>query len=90
MDKQALERQKKMEALWREHEANAITDDEGNYVRLKGVRLSDHGLDIQDPRTPGNMTLSPTSNTEHDNYFLRRYDAGDVRLFRNRNYKRNI
>ncbi|MDF9796068.1 hypothetical protein OKW21_001331 [Catalinimonas alkaloidigena] len=89
MDTKVKDIQKKLEALWKEHEANAITDDDGEYVRLKGVNLSDQGLDIQDTRTPGNQSLSPTSDTQYDNYFLRG-SGNDIRLFRNRDYKRNV
>lgn len=89
MDHKNSDIQKKLEALWKKHEGNAITDDNGDYISLKNINLAEHGLDMQDTRVPGNQTLSSTSNTQYDNYFLRG-TGNDMRLFRKRDYKRNV
>ncbi|WKN31525.1 hypothetical protein PZB74_21490 [Porifericola rhodea] len=87
MDNHKTETQEKLEALWRKHEKDAISDDEGTYISLQNINLSDHGLSLADTRAPGNLSLSPTSTTQNDNYFLRGFEAGNVRLFRNRTIK---
>ncbi len=89
MDKQNDDVQKKLEAFWKKNEANVMTDDEGDYISLKNINLADHGLDAQDFSTPGNQSLSPTTDTNYDNYFMRGTGV-DRRLFRKRDYKRNV
>lgn len=90
MEDQKLETQKRLKALWSKHETNKVNTDEGPYISLKNINLAEHGLDLKDTRAPGNLSLSPTSTTQHDNYFLRGFEGGNLKLFRNRNVDRNI
>ncbi len=89
-DNTRLETQKRLEAIWNKHEKNQVNSDEGPYISLKNINMAEHGLDLQDTRAPGNLSLSPTSTTQHDNYFLRGFEGGNLKLFRNRNVNRNI
>lgn len=90
MEDQKLETQKRLKALWNKHEKNQVETAEGPYISLENINLAEHGLDLEDPRAPGNLSLSPTSTTQHDNYFLRGFEGGKLKLFRNRNVDRNI
>ncbi|MFP4092564.1 MAG: hypothetical protein ACLFUB_02310 [Cyclobacteriaceae bacterium] len=89
-DKERREVQEKLSKLWDKHHKTAKMSDEGHYISLENINLSDHGLNFQDFNAPGNLSLSPTSTTRHDNYFLRGFQGGNLKLFRNRNVDRNI
>jgi hypothetical protein len=84
------ELQKRLSTVWDKHQHTAEHSDEGPYISLKNINLAEHGLDMKDTRAPGNLSLSPTSTTQHDNYFLRGFEGGNLKLFRNRNVNRNI
>lgn len=90
MEDQKKETQKRLETIWNKHEKDKVDSAEGPYISLKNINLAEHGLDMKDTRAPGNLSLSPTSTTQHDNYFLRGFEGGNLKLFRNRNLDRNI
>ena len=90
MKDQNSETQERLKTLWNKHESSKVDSEEGPYISLKNINLAEHGLDLKDTRAPGNLSLSPTSTTQHDNYFLRGFEGGNLKLFRNRNVDRNI
>lgn len=75
--------QKKLSDLWEKHKHNSVTDDEGTYVSLDNGSIADHGLSMEDTRTPGNQSLSTTKNRK-DGYFLSGGSNGGFRLFKGR------
>lgn len=79
-DPKDKDRQKVLEELWEKHKHNAVTDDEGTYVNLENFSIGDHGLDTEDSRVPGNLSLSGTKSNER-RYFLRSR-GGRFRLFK--------
>jgi hypothetical protein len=73
--------QKTYSDLWEKHKHNAVTDDEGTYVNLENFNIGDHGLSMEDMRTPGNQSLSGTNNQSEEGYFMSG-SGSKFRLFR--------
>lgn len=73
-------KQKVMSDLWEKHKHKAITGDDGTYIDLDNFNIGDHGLSMEDMRTPGNQSLSSTKNRD-SGYFMRS-TGGRFQLFK--------
>lgn len=79
-DSKERDRQRILEELWEKHKHNAVTDDEGTYVNLENFSIGDYGLSMEDPRVPGNQSLSSTKNYKRG--FSLSNIGGRYRLFK--------
>ena len=75
-------KQKTLSDLWDKHKHQAVTDDEGTYVNLENFNIADHGLSMEDMRTPGNQTLSSTEHRDEKYFLSGDKVSGNFRLFR--------
>ena len=74
--------QKTLSDLWEKHQHRAVTDDEGTYVNLENFNIADHGLSMEDMRTPGNQTLSTTKHRDEGYFMSGDGIGGKFRLFK--------